>query len=349
MQRWVSVIIVLGLMLLLFGLLMPNVEQSLQQARKSSSKYNLQQIGSAILNYHETLGSLPPGGIIRDDETAMQGWLTMILPYMDGSPDYSWLDLNESWQSPRNAYVFDQSRPVFLIPGVEQHYTTAGFGLTHYLGNPNLLYRNSSVTFGQMENGTAHTWLAGEVTGDFQPWAYPFNWRPLGTKLCDGDDGYGRPEWKGGHLLFADGSVSFFSQGIDPGILERFAAAPPVATAEQIAAPDRVFPPRGTSWDRIELQSDPQSQRNYFAFALQAENDMLLVIQVFAVEKEPDPPPKKGGSPPLLILRVESATDITAALEETSMAQDTTPAQLAANVKTLQALQKRLVKQDSAR
>ena len=349
MQRWVSVIIVLGLMLLLFGLLMPNIEQTRQQARKSSSKYNLKQIGVAVLNYSDVEKSLPPGGIIRDDETAMQGWLTMILPYLDASPDYSWLDLNESWQSPRNAYVFERSRPDFLIPGVYEHYTTTGFGLTHYLGNPNLLNRNSSVTFGQMENGTAHTWLAGEVTGDFQPWAYPFNWRPLGTKLCDGDDGYGRPEWKGGHLLFADGSVSFFSQTIDSGILKRFAEAPPVATAEQIAAPDRVFPPGGTSWDRIELQSDSQSQQNYFAFALQAENDRLLVIQVFAVEKEADPPPIKGGHPPLLILRVDSSTDITAALEETSMSQDTTPAQLAANVKTLESLQKRLVKTDTAR
>lgn len=348
MQRWVSIIVVLGLILLLFALLMPNVEQSRQQARRNSSKYNLKQIGEAVLNYANVEKSLPPGGIIRDDETAMQGWLTMLLPNLDASSDYSWLDLDDSWQSLRNAYVFDQSRPGFLIPGVDEHYTSIGFGLTHYLGNPNLFYRNSAVTLGQMENGTAHTWMAGEVAGGFQPWAYPFNWRPLGRKLCDSETGYGRPEWKGGHLLFADGSVSFFSEEVDAEILRRFAEAPPVATAEQTAVPDRVFPIGGSSWKRTELQADPQSQQTYFAFGLSAENGGLLVVQVFSVEAEADPPERKGGNPPLPVIRVEPGTDIAASLKETSMPDNTTLEQLNANVKTLQGLQSRLVKTETA-
>lgn len=341
-QRWITVGIVLGLLLLLFALLMPAAYQAREAARRTNSKNNLRQIGLAVLNYHDANASLPSGGIIREDDAAMQGWMTMILPYLDASPFYSWLDLNESWQSLRNAFVFGQSRPVYLIPGINEHYTATGFGLTDYLGNPNLLHRNSGVTFAQMENGTAHTWLVGEVAGNIQPWAYPFNWRPLGTRLCDGPDSYGRPEWNGGHLLFADGSVSFFSDQTSPDILKRFAAAPPVATEEQTAVPEQVFQTGDFFWERIELESDSESKRDYFCKSLENSQGELLVIQVFAVEKEIEPPLYKGGPAPQGLLRIDSSTDITSALKATPLADATSPAQFEANVKLLKSFQKQL-------
>ncbi|QDV48899.1 DUF1559 family PulG-like putative transporter [Gimesia fumaroli] len=341
-QRWITIGLLLGLALLGFALLSPAVFRSREAARQTQSKDNLKQIGLAVLNYHETEGSLPPGGIIREDDTAMQGWMTMILPYVDDTPYFSWLDLNESWQSPRNTFVFGTALPVFLIPGVNARLTASGFGLTCYQGNPNLLYRNSGVTFSQMKNGTAHTWLAGEVTGNFQPWAYPFNWRPLGTKLCAGPASYGYPEWNGGHLLFADGSVSFFSQETSPEILKRFAAAPPIATAEQIATPDQVFQTGPFQLESIKLESDTESKHNYFGRALKNSEAKLLLIQVFYVEKGASTQ-KTGGPSPQLLLSVDSSTDIAQALKETSMAEDATSEQLAANVKTLQTLQQKMV------
>jgi len=174
--------------------------------------------------------------------------------------------------------------------------------------------------------------------------AYPFNWRPLGTKLCDGPDSYGRPEWNGGHLLFADGSVSFYSEQTSPDILKRFAAAPPVATEEQTAVPEQVFQIGDFYWERIELASDPESQRNYFCKSLENSKGKLLVIQVFAVEKEIEPPLYKGGPAPEGLLRIDSTTDIAKVLEATSMSEDATPAQFAANLKRLQALQGQLRK-----
>lgn len=347
-QRWITIGLLLGLALLVFALLSPAVFQSREAARQTQSKDNLKQIGLAVLNYHETEGSLPPGGIIREDDTAMQGWMTMLLPYIEDDPYYSWLDLNESWQSSRNTFVFGTALPVFLIPGVNERLTASGFGLTCYQGNPNLLYRNSSVTFGLMENGTAHTWLAGEVAGNYQPWAYPFNWRPLGTRLCDGPDSYGRSDWKGGHLLFADSSVSFFSQDTSPEILKRFAAAPPVATKAQTAVPDQVFQTGLFELESIKIESDSESKHNYFGRALRNGKGKLLLIQVFYVEKGASTK-KTGGPSPQLLLSVDATTNISEVLKETSMAEDATPEQLAANVKTLEGLQKRLLKQDAAR
>tara|TARA_R110002111_G_scaffold107056_2_gene165444 strand:+ start:7421 stop:8461 length:1041 start_codon:yes stop_codon:yes gene_type:complete len=340
-QRWITVGVVLVLALLAFALLSPAVFQSREVARQTQSKDNLKQIGLAVLNFHEAEGSLPPGGIIREDDTALQGWMAMILPFVDDNLVYSWLDLNESWQSPRNAFVFNSVVPDYLIPGVSEHFTDSGFGVTHYQGNPNLFYRNSGVTFSQMENGTAHTWLAGEVAGHFQPWAYPFNWRPLGTKLCEGPGSYGRPDWDGGHLLFADGSASFFSVQTSPEILKRFAAAPPVATPEQTAVPGQVFQTGDFRWERTDLQSDSESKHNYFVKSMENSEGAPLVIRVFVVEKGASTE-KKGSPSPQLLLHIDSTTDIAQVLEESSMAEDATPEQLAANVKTLQTLQKQL-------
>jgi len=219
--------------------------------------------------------------------------------------------------------VFDQKLPVVLIPGVEQHFTDTGFGVTQIMGNPNLLHRNSNVTFEEMTNGTSFTWFAGEVTGDFQPWSYPFNWRPLGTKLCQGPAGYGRPDWGGGHLLFADGHIKFFT------------------------TPSKKFQTGDFHWERIDLQSDPQGRDEYFATSLSGSTDVLLKLNVYSqilLTEEEQKQPKLYLKGPQFLLEIDSTTDIAAALKATPLAAAATPEQWEANVKTLLALQKQLHK-----
>ncbi|QDU08987.1 DUF1559 domain-containing protein [Gimesia aquarii] len=347
-QRWVTVGIILCILLLVFALLMPAIYHGREAARRSTSKNNLKQIGLALHNYQEAYRCLPMGGGIREDDVAMNGWLTMIMPFTDASPDYNSLDLDEPWDSPANVEVFQRVRPVFLNPSVPELFTSTGFGLTHYLGNPNLFYQNSSVQFDQMQNGLAHTWMAGEVAGNYQPWSYPFNWRALGAKLCDGPDSYGCLPWSGGHLLFADGSVSFFSNKTSSKILKRFADAPPIATKEQIEAPSKIFQTGLYHWSRIDLQTNPQSRIKYFVNVLRNEAGAALVIRIFTYEKfelteaEKKEPRALEFSLPELLLQIDSTTDIRKALESTSLFKTASPEQFQANVKTLKALQKQL-------
>ncbi|MCH9655375.1 MAG: DUF1559 domain-containing protein [Planctomycetes bacterium] len=345
----VELCIVAVIILLLIGLLLPYIQQAREAERRSTTKNHLKQIGLALHNYHETHRCFPPGGVIREDDTAMQGWLTMILPFLDGSPYYSWIDLDKSWDNPYNGYVLNSSIPSYLIPGVDAHFTSSGFGLTHNQGNPNIFYRNSSVKLRQMKNGAAHNWMLGEVEGNFQPWGYPFNWRPLGTKLCNGPASYGRPAWHGGHLLLADGSVSFFSDETSPEILKSLASSPPVATQVQTIKPATIFQTGNYQWKRVALYSDPEGPNTYFANVMKKIGGNPLVIQVYVVKKETEPPRRKGGPAPHGLFRINSTTDVAQALGETSMSQETTPAQFQANVKTLQQMQKRLPKKDSTR
>lgn len=342
MQRWISVIVVLMLIVLVIGLTMPAVEQTRQEARRSHSKYNLKQIGLAVHNYHDAHKCLPPGGVIREDDVALHGWITMLLPYFDQNDDYLRINYQVPWDQDRNRAVLEQSRSLFLIPGNFSRFTSQGYGLTNYLGNPNLLYRNSNVTFEQMSNGTSHTWLAGEVAGNFQPWGYPFNWRPLGTKLCDGPNSFGHLPWQGGHLLFADGSVTFFSENTSDVILEKFAAAPPVPTAEQTQVPDRTFESGDFSWNNQSLQSDPQAEQLYYVHVLSGQTDQPLRIEVYSkinLEQVSDLPKLRG---PDFLFVVDKNTDIAEALQATSLPKSASPEQLQHNAELLKNLQERL-------
>ena len=343
----VELCIVLGIIILLLALLLPAVQQSRDAARQSTSKNNLKQIGLAFHNYHDTHRCLPPGGVIREEGTAMHGWLTMLLPFLDSSPLYSWTDFNVSWNSPVNFPVFDSWYPSLLNPGEDANFTISGYALTNYLGNPNLLYRNSCVNFKQMEKGLVHTWLAGEVAGNFQAWGYPFNWRPLGTKFCDGPDSFGCTAWDGSHLLLADGSVSFFSDETSPEIMKSLATAPPVATKAQTATPRKLFETGNFQWDRIDLQSDPQGKKKYLLKVLRSTNGKPLSLYLFdAANRSPDELAqiKYKGDRLHYLFEIKTTTEITASLKSTSLVKESTPAQFEANIKTLQVLQKRLQK-----
>ena len=347
MQRWISISVVLFLIVLVFGLLVPAVQQAREAARRSAAKNNLKQVGLAAHNYADVHRCFPSGGVIREDGTATQGWMTMYLPYLDASPDYSQLSLDEPWLSAANRSVIETVRPQYLNPEVRSNYTSTGFGLTHYLGNPHLYYRNSSVTFDQMERGTTYTWVTGDVAGEFQPWAYPFNWRPLGTQLCAESGSFGCPNWEGGHLLFADGKVFFFSDETSPEILKQLAAAPPVPAQEQMAIPDKRFETGIYNWEHVPLESQPENEHLFYAEVLKEAGEPLL-IDLFAVENLSDSEweevmEKRRSFPDtLLIQRIDKTTDLSQVLSGSMLKQAASAQQMQENLKLLTTLQKQM-------
>lgn len=351
MQRWISTGVVLLLFVLVFGLLIPAIHQAREAARKSTSKNNLKQIGLAVGNYADSHRCLPSGGVIREDGTALQGWMTMYLPFMDASADFNRVNMQAAWNSLVNRNVTETVRSYYLNPSVRANSTSTGYGVTHYLGNPHLYYRNSSVTFEQMERGTAHTWVTGEVAGEFQPWAYPFNWRPLGTQLCNGPGSFGFPAWQGGHLLFADGSVSFFSEKTSSAILEKFAAAPPVPNREQMAVPEKRFETGIFYWKHMSLQTEPDRDYTYYAKVLENSDQQPVLIQLFRSnhrelseeeQQQMNLEDRRTFSVPRLMLQIDKTTDLPQALKDSPLSEDTNAAQMQVILNRLDSLQKQL-------
>ncbi|QDT77350.1 MULTISPECIES: DUF1559 domain-containing protein [Gimesia] len=344
-QRWLELGVVAGIIILLLALLLPAVHRAREEARRSSSKNNLKQIGLALHNYHETHQCFPPGGTIREDGLAMHGWMIMIMPFLDASPYYNMVDFSLPWSSPENFPVCEQPIPVYQIPETHMGRTSAGHGVTFYLGNPNLLHRNSSMKLKQIREGITHHWLAGEVAGKYQPWAYPFNWRPLGTKLCDGPDSYGHSSWDGAHILMADGSVTYLSDQTSPKMLKQMAEVPPVATRVQADIPDRTFKIGTYYWQSINLDSNPEGISQYIVKVLRNPSGRSLSMNVcFKVIVRPGETPEYKGKGAVFefLAHISPETDIASLLKSTILVEETTPQQMEANVKLLQSLQKQL-------
>ena len=218
-RRWIEVGVIVGIPLLLIALLIPAAQRARDAARKTSNKCHLKQIGNALHNYQETHGTLPPGGTFGGDGTAYHGWMTRILPFIDGAPLYNRLDLNVPWDHPLNSqHLIGQLNSTYSTPFPEPNWTVEGWPLAYYAGNPDLLYRNSSVSIEEIEEGTSYTWVAGDISGDLTPWPYPYNWRPMGSDL-KGGEGFGRPP-NFAFVLFLDGSVHGVGDQLVPEFLE---------------------------------------------------------------------------------------------------------------------------------
>jgi len=334
-----------GVFLLLIALISPAIQHSRTQARKTTAKNNLKQIGLAQHNYHDTFRCFPPGGVIRQDGTAMHGWLSMLQPFLDASPLYSMTRFSEPWDSPQNIQVYEHSIPVFQLPERDMGLTSGGYGVTCLMGNPHLLHRNHSVRLREITKGSSHTWIAGEVAGNFQPWGYPFNWRPLGTKICDGPDSFGQLTWDGAHLLLADGSIHFYSSQTAPEILQALAEAPPIATRTQTAVPDRTFTIGDYAWETIDLQSDPQGRQEYVVKVLRDPSGRPLQIYCYVARRftpEELEYSKINFEDLQFLAHIGPQTDIASTLKATTLADETTPTQFQENVNLLRAHQQEL-------
>jgi prepilin-type processing-associated H-X9-DG protein len=186
---------------------------------RMKSQNNLKQIVLALHSYHDTNKSLPPGGTFDAQGGMMHGWQTFILPYIEEQPLYEGINFKIPWNHPDNALHFQTPVPIYLLPRIEEEKNAQGFALSHYAANVHVLGGDSRRTFKSITDGLANTLLIGEASGNYKPWGNPTNWRDPMLGLNKGTDGFGGP-WPGHvNFAFADGSVHYLSDKIDPKIL----------------------------------------------------------------------------------------------------------------------------------
>ena len=205
----IELLVVIVVIALLIALLLPAVQQAREAALRSQSKNTLKQQGLALHNYHESYNCFPAGGTFDAQGRGYHGWMVSIAPYMDASSMYGNLDLNQPWDSPRNAGRLMFSNRNYQNPGQKTPVGPWEFNLAHYSANSHLLAANSGVRLKDIES-QEQTFIAAELAGDFVPWACPYNWRPL-TTLNGTPATYGRYSKNGCHCLFVDGHVQFIS------------------------------------------------------------------------------------------------------------------------------------------
>jgi prepilin-type N-terminal cleavage/methylation domain-containing protein/prepilin-type processing-associated H-X9-DG protein len=92
----IELLVVIAIIAVLIALLLPAVQAAREAARRSSCVNNMKQLGLAMQNYHDSLGSFPIGAMgVRSliasgkypDGTpvgnARRTWLPMLLPYLE--------------------------------------------------------------------------------------------------------------------------------------------------------------------------------------------------------------------------------------------------------------------------
>ncbi len=222
--RVLIVLLVIGLAVWgVFGLA-GAIVRARDEARMLSSRSNLKQLGIAFHNFHDTQGVLPTGLVQDRWIDGRHSWMTYLIPFVEASRLYESIDQKSAWDSPRNAEPFSTVFPAYMNPGVDSPDRTAnGYGITHYSVNSNLYSRTKPIAFQDVEGGTAHTLMLGEVNTNFVAWADPDNKRDPSRGLNTVPVGFGSPYRQGTQFTLCDGSLRTLSDDIDPVVLRQLA------------------------------------------------------------------------------------------------------------------------------
>jgi prepilin-type N-terminal cleavage/methylation domain-containing protein/prepilin-type processing-associated H-X9-DG protein len=118
----IELLVVIAIIAVLIALLLPAVQAAREAARRAQCTNNMKQIGIAMHNYHDQMGSYPPGEISQGTSTGANswgaqvselGWRAMILPQMEGGTVYNAINFSISSNDINNGAQFTAYNTVF--------------------------------------------------------------------------------------------------------------------------------------------------------------------------------------------------------------------------------------------
>jgi prepilin-type processing-associated H-X9-DG protein len=273
MRRIINVGVLVFVLFLATGLLLVFVQKAREAGIRAQCQNNLNALGLGMKNYPDVLNRLPPGTVPNQalPPEKRLSWLVDNFDFFAGMALR--IDRQKGWEAPENQEPKGQGMiggprvlgnlSLFLCPANPSRAPDGQPGLTHYVGiagiGPDAASRPLHIDdkrtidptigyFGydrilhreDIKDGLSTTMMVLETRLNNGPWTaggYPTlrGLDPAAQPYIGTDGQFGGTHSGGVNALFADWSVRFLSQSIDPRVFEGLAT---IAGGEDVGNAD---------------------------------------------------------------------------------------------------------------
>jgi prepilin-type processing-associated H-X9-DG protein len=205
----------------LLGILALAAMSAREAARRSQCSCNFCGIHLALLNYHDTYGSLPPAYIADATGRPMHSWRVLILPFLEQPALYNRYDFIEPWDGPHNIKLLDQMPNIYACPSRSWDPTN----LTSYVaitGKGTMFPGSEAVKLADITDRLADTLMVVEVSNVNITWTAPqdLDISTMSLRVNDPErPGISSRHPGGANIALGDGRYCFLREGIPKATL----------------------------------------------------------------------------------------------------------------------------------
>jgi len=160
----IELLVVIAIIAILIGLLLPAVQKVRAAAARTKCQNNLKQIGLGLHNYHDAMGSFPPGGGGTSNPANLAqnrfSSLSVLLPFLEQENVHRMINFTLIPDHANNAAARAHVIPIFVCPADPQNMMPAGWAGNSYVAN-----YGSDILWQQDADGASGTfWFTADAT-----------------------------------------------------------------------------------------------------------------------------------------------------------------------------------------
>ncbi len=170
----------IAIIAVLIALLLPAVQAAREAARRCQCVNNLVQIGVALNSYESAFEMFPPGvvnpagPILNIPKGYHMNWMVQILPFLEQKNAFKKIDFSSGVYAAENSTVRAHTISGFICPSDGWMRSANSVGQNSYSAcyndveapidnkNTGVFYRNSSIRYDQISDGSSNTFFVGE-------------------------------------------------------------------------------------------------------------------------------------------------------------------------------------------